>query len=128
MNYPPTRRYCWAITSSSLWITGQDPRNGNTYIKLGNQRRWQCRVVWDYFTRAGVRIYRRGSRQRNERERFEKGHREKGISVCMALKLINRDETASVIKAGNVGAYVTSYFIQLRVCVCVFLRVWNSYV
>lgn len=53
------------------------------------------------------------------RERFEKGHREKGISVCMALKLINRDETASVIKTGNVGAYVTSYFIQSCVCVCV---------
>jgi fatty acid/phospholipid biosynthesis enzyme len=65
----------------------------------------------------------RGTRER-ERERekdSKKGHREKGISVCMALKLINRDETASVIKTGNVGAYVTSYFIQLRVCVCVYV-------
>jgi hypothetical protein len=39
------------------------------------------------------------------------GNGDKGISVCMALKLINRDETASVIKTGNVVAYVTSYFI-----------------
>jgi len=54
-----------------------------------------------------------------EREGLEKGHREKGISVCMVLKLINRDETTSVIKTGNVGAYVTSYFIQSCVCVCV---------
>jgi len=51
--------------------------------------------------------------EEDEREReIRKRPSGKGISVCMALKLINHDETASVIKTSNVGVYRTSYFIQ----------------
>jgi len=124
---PPSRSrlYCWAMASPSLWITGSRPAERHRI----HQAREPTAVaaegcVWDDLRERVVsNMWACEEEEENvedtERKRFKKGHREKGISGCVALKLINRDETTSVIKTGNVGAYVTSYFIQSHVCVCV---------
>jgi len=62
---------------------------------------------------------REGNPTRAERYGLEKGQREKGISVCMALKLISCDETASVIKTGYVRDVVFHSDEYMCVCVCV---------
>lgn len=136
--------YCWAIAASSLWITGPRPAEWHRIYQAGrNRRRRPARGDGRGDDRGRVA----GPRAERRSARLEMGRGDKGISVCMALKLINRDETASVIKTGNVVAYVTSYFIRTRVfvwvcvlwasvgcthvraCVCVFaggrVYVWN---
>lgn len=85
---------------------------------------------------TGEGLFTNGRRGELKRDR-----REKGISVCMALKLINRDETASVIKTGSVRVrdvvfhsdvcvyFYTQVCVFLCVIVCIFvflcLCVWN---
>lgn len=105
-------RYCWVIEGPSLWITGQDPQNGPAYIKLGN-RPWlrQCR------RRGSLSVGARNVAK--EWRKLKMDRREKGISVRMALKLINRDETASVIKTGNIGARDVVFYSDVRAHVCV---------
>lgn len=70
------------------------------------------RLAWE--STAGRFVGGTAQNAAEDKRKLKTDRRENGVSVCMALKLINRDETASVIKTGHTSEHVPPpppYFI-----------------